>query len=318
MLYRLTAPLEGTVILRPAQPRICALRDGLEFALLADNTGRVTHVSVQMRVPDERLQQFRSSIGPGSGATKATIDIGGDPELFRTLLSELQALESHFAFEVPGAIRRVAWRDCQHEFIAESEEESRSIPVTSLTTKQGYRETPALIAENGFATLVGATADDTALVPCKAFWNEGLNRFHDLQYAQAFHHFYFVIEDLFAQRKSGEKETLKAFHASDELTRILDRALATFTNPQHAHAERLRAALADEGCVLSAAGLAKYVFRVRGRLHHYSSASSRPMIHPHRQEPFETAALVAMFVARSALDQRTKLQPSSRAKLRQT
>src|SRR5207247_1609074 len=99
------------------------------------------------------------------------------------------------------------------------------------------------------------------------------NRFHDLQYAQAFHHFYFVIEDLFAQRKSGEKETLKAFQASNELMRILETALATFANARHTHAERLKAGLADEGCDLSATGLAKYVFRVRGRLHHYSSSS---------------------------------------------
>jgi hypothetical protein len=31
--------------LKPPQPRIRAIRDGVEFALLADKTGRVTHVS---------------------------------------------------------------------------------------------------------------------------------------------------------------------------------------------------------------------------------------------------------------------------------
>ena len=114
------------MFLQGPEPGITAERDGLLFGLEADSSGRVVRASVTMTVPPEKAAAFRSTIGPGveERGTKATISIGGDPKLFEELVGHLQVLESNLAFGfIGGALKRIDWRACQHDFVAETAEE---------------------------------------------------------------------------------------------------------------------------------------------------------------------------------------------------
>ena len=304
MRYRLTVPLDGVVLLRDGRREVHGRRDGIDFSLVADERGRVTHVVVEAAVPEDKRSLFQSSIGPGARGTAATVHLGGDPQLFRTLIDALRVLESHLAFETPGAIRQINFRERKHEYVPENDAERAAVPVFSYGTKQAYPETPALVTESGFSNFLTSTPQFDELVAVKSFWIEGLNRFQQLQYVQAFHQFYFVIEGFFADRKTSERQVLKAFCGSAELTTILDAAVKTFSKPDERHSMRLRELMALEKCECSVDGLRRFLFRVRGRLHHYSAKSIAPTIHPHNQEAFETAALVAMFISRMAIDRR--------------
>jgi len=304
MRYRLTVPLEGVVVLRDGKREVRGRRDGIDFALIADERGRVTHVVVETTVPEDKLDSFKSSIGPGVHGTAATVHLGGDPQLFQKLIEALRVLESHLAFETPGAIRQINFRERKHEYVPEIDAERSAVPVFAYEMKQAYPETPALVTEKGFRDFINSTPPFDELVAVKSFWQEGLNRFQQLQYVQAFHQFYFVIEGFFADGKSSERKVLKAFNRSTELTAILESALKTFSKPADRHSVRLQELMALEKCEASVEGLRRFLIRVRGRLHHYSASSSSPTIHPHNQEAFETAALVAMFISRMAIDRR--------------
>lgn len=132
MKYRVRVAVEGEVYLPRNIGRLEARRDDLTFELKADRAGRITEASIARQVPPDRIERFRSTVGPGRGDSKATFHIGGDKELFDDLLLELQRFESALSFGVRGAVRRFVWHSYTTEIVAETPEEQELAPITGF------------------------------------------------------------------------------------------------------------------------------------------------------------------------------------------
>lgn len=112
---------------------------------------------------------------------------------------------------------------------------------------------------------------------------------------------YFVIEGFFADGKTSERGVLKAFSSSEVFTGICEEALQQFFGTDYPDSKELRVLFELESCQPDVSGLQKFLFRLRGRTHHYSGRSSKLQATPFNQEQFRCVALLGMYLSTSAI-----------------
>ena len=305
MKYLVRVGVEGEVYIQQETRCLSAQRGDLTFELRSDDTGCVTEVSVSRDVPPERIERYRSSVGPGEGDSAATFHIGGDREMFDALLSELHYFESALSFWVRGALRRFIWHSYATEIIAETPEEQALAPVSGFSFKTGYPDARWLVRPSGLrAVLNDPTYESLGIL--KAFWREGMTEFSQLRYIQAFYNFYFVLEDLYAGGAFAKNETLNRFRKSTEFSNITATALKSIGESSPKHIDALEKLAKDLGCDtprdIEAAW--KLLVAVRGGLHHYTSKGGPIRGTPYNQRDFESPAFFVMYLASSALERR--------------
>jgi hypothetical protein len=286
MLYRMTVPVEGFLFLEPGALG-CSHSSGasdLSYALTADETGRVVSATIQAKVPPEKVSSFFSTFTPGHGDSKLTVSLGGDKELYERIVLAFRKLECNLSFALRGqALRRINCEQLKIEMLPETDEERARVGVTAYEVKRGYADTRWRISGPAFGEIVQNAPRYEEFDVHKAFLHDGMNQFHRLQYVAAFYQFYFVLEDFYAGGKTSEKDVVKAFASSDELTHILERAIQRFTKDDDRHTEMLQRFMTAEGCEITLGGMRKFLFRIRGHLHHYSSGSTKPKGTPFNQ-----------------------------------
>jgi hypothetical protein len=114
MRYRLVADVDGNVYISGS---VSIQRDEYTFDFTPSDTGKLVTIAISLSVPQERLQKFASTIGPGNGKSVASINIGGDIEIHQQLVRQLQALESTLSFSTQMSLRRIRWDHPKQEYI---------------------------------------------------------------------------------------------------------------------------------------------------------------------------------------------------------
>ena len=279
--------------------RVSVERQGTLFEVLAQNDGRVMSVAVSRSVPASRIEQFKSSVTPPGPGVEAQITIGGDKELHETLLAELRSLESDLAYSLNGeVVPEFDWRSVKEEFLAENSQEQQMIAVTSLTVTRDWPKPKVGLRASSFQTLVENGPRYESLVTLKAFLRRGMADIKRFEFLNAFYNFYFIIEDCFAGGKTGEKAVLREFENSEEFQQIVQSTHREFLQDNRKkHLLILQSLMKREGCDWAPPGIQRFLFRIRGNLHHYFSKSSRNEISPFTQEQHHSVALLAMYVA---------------------
>jgi hypothetical protein len=295
MKLKLTASLDGVLELPEASSSISATRDEITFTLLSDASRRVNQVSVTIALTAAQGLLCKSlQTHPPEGTR---LDVVFPPELYATAVQQLQALESDLSFGYrTSAVRRIRWDEPTLTLVPENAEEDANINAWDISIKRSYPEPPAVMTEPGLREMVLAAPVYDALVVPKAFLREGHNEFRARRFVQAFYNFYFVIEGVFADGRSREKEVMKTFQDSKELRAATRVTLETFARdaPQRARFEKL---VKDAGFAFDAEGIWRYLFRTRGELHHYFLGSSRQHGTPFSHDQFEAPALLALILA---------------------
>jgi hypothetical protein len=277
---------------------LVAVRDGIELALVGDR-GFVSHAVASIKVPAEKVGNFRGSVNVGANDVPH-FNVGGDRELHGRLLSALQELELDLAFACP-ALKRIRWREIEQEYVPENDDERAQLAVVSLTTSQNYPEPVFKLTGPDFARVIEYTLHTKSLRVVKGFWLQGRNDFDEHRYVQAFHSFYFVLEWLYANGKFKEQAVLSEFEKSPVLDRVLVAALAVL-NQDSRHRNAVRRDMAPD-VDLGPRSLREYVVALRGRLHHVSRKSRG--LHPTSmdQSAYESAAFIAMFIASAVISE---------------
>lgn len=294
MRYCVTAKVDGDILL--SEPGSIKRGDFLfDFRLNSDH--KLSEIAVSVGVPKEKLTAMASSFEPGEGDIKLKLNIGGDRELYDRLISELQLLESDLSFATLGALRKIYWDNPSSiEFIAETEDDTDIPTITSFSFHKGYPQTRALLSRETINGMIIEASQSLQLRLAKAFWREGLEYHNQFKYIQAFYSFYFVIEDFYAGGKSSETEVIKQFSRSSELQNIAQQGLSSLLEDKR-HRQNLLGFFEDEGLEPNVDSLPKLLFRVRGKLHHYYSKSSKLQGTPFNQADFESLALLVMYIA---------------------
>jgi hypothetical protein len=268
------------------------------YEFVPDETGRLATIAVSARVPAET---FRTDISKGrERGARATIRLNGDKTVHQRLISALQELESHLSFASQGGLLRLDWRNVTEERIPETPVEEELVPVREFRIKHDYpRRETELAPEQLLPLLCSLEARQSLIVP-KAFFREGVEEFESFKYIQAYWNFYFVVEGLYAQGKSDQKQVLQNFMKSKELCSAISVALDRLPKDGR-HEEALRRFYLEEKCSRDIEGTLRLLFRLRGRLHHYSTRSTKYAGTPFNQREFESPALLGMVVASAAI-----------------
>ena len=303
MRYRVSVRVEGEVFLGRGVDRLEASRDGLAFELRGEGRGnRVTEASISRSVPPDRLERFRSTVAPGTGDIKLSVNIGGDKELFDALLLELQRFEAAFCFGVRGALKRFVWHSYKTDFIPETPEDEAMLAIGSYEFKNAYPSPEWLLKPGGLTRLLTDPSFESLAIP-RAFWQDGNREFEQHRYIQAFYNFYFILEDFYGDGEFTKAGTLWAFRKSTEFHKITEFGLELIRRtPKHVAALEALATEYSCGPLDGIEAAWKLLFAIRGQLHHYSSKDRRVRGTPFTHKEFLAPALFALYLASSAVE----------------
>jgi hypothetical protein len=301
MRFRLRAAVEGELRFNePIGPGYALLgEDGLAYEFFTGpDVHLITFVAVSQQVPAET---FRTSMTPGGkGDIDFTVKADVDLQIYDALRAALQRLESHLSFMAPG-LRRIRWDRPFEDRMPETPDEAAELAVASLGVhRQRIPPSGAIRLTDVQQLLSTKLTLLEPLVSFRAFDREGANEYQDFRWIQAFYMYFFVIEGMYAEGKSGIRQVLDLFSRSSELAEATSRAMKQ-VEPHQRHWPSLQRFLAEEGCSWDVAGVQRLLYLIRGRLHHYADASSRKQATPFSGDHFECVAYLAQAVSTNAL-----------------
>lgn len=171
-----------------------------EYILIPNEEGALKAIRIVVTITNP--SEVISKIKPGGQEVQATIIIDIGRTIRDELIAEFQELESILSFSTSGALRKIIWSKPKQEFIPETEDESVSIDITSFQLESGYPRKWAKLDKPEFGQLVNTKAKYSSLVIPKSFYREGLIEYEELRYINAFHNFYYILEDLYGGGKT--------------------------------------------------------------------------------------------------------------------
>jgi len=294
VLYTLKCPLYGRLFIDPdSAVHMKAHRDDILVELtttrLKDRRPgvalRVDEISMTIRVPPDQLTQFVMQVGHES------VDGSVYAELRKKLILELQTFESGFSFafgeEFP--LEKIAWARWVEEFTPETDEEADVLLITRVGVISP-RANLGNMLEIRHLQRYFAQADRYANlnVPL-AFFREGMNAYEEERFVTAFHNFYFILEDWYAEGKFQDKDVVAKFRDSDELKQILAEVISQLTDDPN-HSAQFQQLFSEAALNVTVEGFIQLLPKLRGRLHHYTSKDRKPRGTPFTASEFKTVA----------------------------
>jgi hypothetical protein len=298
MKYSLEAGVTGNLFIGS---QLRTINGDKEYILTPDLQGRL--VSIKIIAIVNNPAKFSSQIIAGEGSVAPSIIMEGDRELHSELIQELQELESDLLLGTNGSLTHINWDTAKEGYIPETDQERKQNPVISFTFSKKYTESTCQMDQESFEKTIQNKDHYKSLVTPKAFFREGINAFDSRSYINAFYNFYFILEDLYGQGKTKNKDVSKVMIASSEFRKSLEWVLANFIDNRHE--TNLRQFCLEEKTVFDTNGLIELLTRVRGNLHHYSSSSSKHVGTPFNNEDFESIAFFSMGLAIRSIWQKT-------------
>jgi len=227
-----------------------------------------------------------------------------DPQLVDNVIAEIQALESTLSLFMP--LRQINWRYPEYEPVFEEGEERSDLGAVRVGRR---RVPPKKIQENAFVSIVGIGLKAQSLTVLASFWREGENDWVAGKFINAFFNYYFVLEGLYGNRETKNKQIKTAMLKSPGLLALIEK----FNSGQHPvqHFKQL-AAMLNVTTVPTSKELVGLLVSTRGMLHHFQNNPSREQGSPLVHDKYEGIAYLARHLAhRSILELTVRISPST-------
>lgn len=289
------------------------VRGKKEYIFTPNNDGMLAFIKIITQV--DNPERFYSKIEDGDEKVKLHIAIERDATLYDELESDFQYIESALAFI--GKLQRIHWSDPKQEWIPETDEEKSKLKVFSAHFTRKPSEIPTRLKDECFVDVLRQKDRFDCLTTLKSFYRKGKNSFDQALYIDAFYNFYFIIEDLFGEGKTKNKQIEESFKTSTELKRIIKWIMDTFINTNEKHHKSISNILREKNLQNTPEGIIKLLIRMRGQLHHYTSKSSLKQPTPFVQMDFESLAFLVMGIAtESILNEMVKIDTKPKPKIK--
>lgn len=279
-----------------------------EYVFLPDKNGNLKAIRITASAPyPDKVRTKLEAGGIGVDAT-AIIDVAS--ENLDGLVAEFQAIESRLSFDTNGALRRIVWSDEKTELLPETKEEAAQAHIGSFHFKRKYPQTRVKLSEDNLRKILDSKERYSPLVILESFFREGSNEYSEFKYVNAFHNFYYIIEDLYGGGKTKSQGIIDTLKACREFRKIMEWAMNSIsTEPKHrAHLQKL---FRSENCTYDVDGFTELLVRVRGRTHHYTSKGGDRYPTPFHQKDYHSIAWISLGIAaRAILDQIVKINQS--------
>jgi hypothetical protein len=127
--------------------------------------------------------------------------------MFDSLENELREFESLLALLYN--FKSVNWQSVRHELICETEEERQ--PILGVKLGKAFPDEPRQIDEKPLSELIDIKARYSYMTILFAFFREVRNEYIEQKFINAFFNFYFILEGMFGNGKTKNKDDALQF-----------------------------------------------------------------------------------------------------------
>lgn len=297
MKYSLTCKTDSNAALE--KPII--LENGVYQYEFIPNADSILHeIRISVRVPNPQAFQSKIEQGGVAGA-KAHFKITRDFRIHNSIVSQFQRLESLLAFS-GEVLERIRWDQPKEDVVFESEEERSMADIFSVHMTEEYDKKSVKLTQNALEKIVGVSGRFDMLIAPMAFWREGTIDYHAFRYINAFFNFYFILEGLYGDGKTKNRDVEEQFANSAVLRKAVEDQIQRYKadrNPYHR--DRITKLLKDRSKELDVDGIIHLLVKMRGELHHFTNNPNRPQGTPFNHKAFHAIALLGMVLSTQAI-----------------
>lgn len=288
MLYQISVKAEINCYTKPCKVTI----GPYIIKINTDNKGIINELCIQRKVSN--YENYLPKFIPGSNElhTIPTFDFPHNP-YYQEIIELLQYIESLGSFWME--VKRIYWNNPKLSWIPENEEEAKKIKIKEVEYNENYNIQPKIFNPRTLIELVILKDKYKHLIIPMAFYREGVNEYQSQHYLNAYHNFYYYLEDLYGEGKTKNRQVMDNFKKSAHFIDAVEKAIKKLSEPSsRKHMENLKRFLKIENCPLSVEGIISLIVKVRGNLHHFSQKSSKKTGHPFNQKDFHVMAYLLM------------------------
>jgi hypothetical protein len=224
-----------------------------------------------------------------------------DGELYDSLIRELQYLESVLAFT--GELERIRWDAPTTNLIFESEAERAGVVSGSLYLEKKWRVVPIEFTEDKLQALIRDRHIIESATVLQGFFREGKNELYQYRFINAFHNFFFVLEGLYGNGKTGTDKLREEFWKSPTFSKVIGESWDFLCSDDESVAKQLLEELTARGREHNLNDVVELLIDTRGSTHHFSVKSTREQGTPFRQSEYEAIACFAYILASNAINE---------------
>jgi hypothetical protein len=217
----------------------------------------------------------------------------------------LQTLESLLG--VLGNIKRVYWNKATFEYYPETEDEFKRINILPafFFVHEIPMDDPVLVSTADLTNYLGHINTFEGLAVPMSFYRETKIEYSAGRYINSFFNSYFIIEGLFGngqwRKDAVVAELTKSPVFSGFVQAFLDEA-AKINDPAEGWTKaQIDAELQKRTQPYTVEGVVKLIVETRGKLHHFSVASTQQQGTPFNHLDYKKIALISLTLASNAL-----------------
>jgi hypothetical protein len=293
MKLRVKCDVQSEVVL---QRRLEFKASDRTFAFDIDTKGIWNSLTVLADVRDpSKVRWGTLDVESPRAPNQAPFNIVGniEPQLFDSVIAEIQMLESALSLFVP--LRQINWRYPEFEPVFEDGEGRSDLGAVRVSRgKIG----PQKIVEEAFVSIVGIGLKAQSLTVVASFWREGENDWVAGKFINAFFNYYFVLEGLYGNRKTKNRHIEAEMLKSPALLTQIE----NFNRGQHPvqHLKQL-ATMLNVTTIPTAEELVGLLVSTRGMLHHFQDNPNREQGSPLFHTKYEGIAYLARQLAHGSI-----------------
>jgi hypothetical protein len=234
----------------------------------------------------EPLPQPADSMKEPSAKVNAIYDV----DLYKSIISDLQCLESTLG--VMFGVKKIGWESPSISVVFERESEQHNgwDNIGSIRMNRPKID-PMRPDPQVFASLAMLSFNYKPIVVTQAFWRQGEVDLLRGDFISAFFNFYFVLEGLYGNGKTKNRQVIEEFNRSSKLRQVIDSSLKKPTLVRYI--QQVTAMLEGRKFTKDREGLIELLVRTRGDLHHFANNPYKPEGSPFSNYRYEGIAVLS-------------------------
>jgi hypothetical protein len=201
-------------------------------------------------------------------------------------------------------LKNISWSSPKYDLIWDSEEERERAGFLGMYSPRVYVDPPKTATEANLRNVIEHKHRyDTLIVPL-SFLREGANELNTFKHINAFFNFYFVLEGLYGNGKTKNRDIENQFKNSQDITNYLPELLRSLTQRKPEYYNKLVEMLHRRNKQIGVRSVIELIVATRGELHHFTNNPNRPQGTPFTHSEFEAITFVVHGLAINAILQK--------------
>jgi hypothetical protein len=265
-------------------------RPSRRYIFIPDSNGILSKLIIVADVLDP--EKFYSEIRHIPGKPTQMI-IGKDDVLFDNLVREFQEIESLMSPLL--GMRKVHWECAEYKVVPETEIEKDNVKIIgwNLTDGEPIKEIIPT-SKTALESVINSMTTAQKLILPLSFYREGTNEFDSKRYINAFYNFYFVIEGLYGNRKTLDRQIRHELKKSPALRQVIEIVITDAEMLEKDDRKAISELLASRNKRFDVDGVIDLLVSTRGDLHHFTNNPNKLQGTPFTQRQFRPIAFLSM------------------------